>query len=463
MDDEIQSDSPDWLLDRIHEFADRPFLVRQGNTYTYSDLHDKVCLYSESLQRKEIPAGTIVGLHADFQLESIAAFIALMKHEAIITPVVDGLPKQQVLDRWNECNAQWIWKFDDTQDQLNPTVGSDPNHPLIENIINQNAAGIILFSSGSVGKPKAMVLNANKLLKTFRQRKARKLRLLSFLLFDHIGGINTMLNAIACGMQLVVPESRNPDVVASLIESEKVNLLPTSPTFLNLLMMSGAIEKYDLSSLKFVTYGTEPMPIGLLTRLKDAFPNSRFLQTFGTSETGIAKTSSRSSSSNLIKFDDENLEHKIVDGELWLRSTTQIQGYLNHDNKRFRDDGWFQTGDMVEMAEDGYFHIIGRREEVINVGGEKVAPSEVEGVLMQVDAVVDCLVYGEPNSITGSTVVADIVLQNDTDAADVRRQARRLCRKKLEPYKMPTRFRLVSHTDFSERFKKVRRGAEDEN
>ena len=148
--------------------------------------------------------------------------------------------------------------------------------------------------------------------------------------------------------------------------------------------MSKANEKYDLSSLRMITYGTETMPESLLNRLKVAFPRVKFLQTFGTSETGIANTSSKSSNSTFMKIDDPELEYKIVDNELWLKSKTQVMGYLNSSMDSFTEDGWFKTGDLVEATEDGYIKIIGRNKEVINVGGEKVLPNEVESVILEI-------------------------------------------------------------------------------
>ena len=142
-----------------------------------------------------------------------------------------------------------------------------------------------------------------------------------------------------------------------------------------------------------ITYGTEPMPDSLLLKLKTAFPRVKFLQTFGTSETGISQTTSRSSDSTFLKIDDPNTEIKIVKGELWIRSKTQVMGYLNSSMERFTEDGWFKTGDLVEEASDGYIKIVGRSKELINVGGEKVLPSEVESVLFQIPNLVDCIVY----------------------------------------------------------------------
>ena len=200
------------------------------------------------------------------------------------------------------------------------------------------------------------------------------------------------------------------------------------------------------------------MPGSLLERIRKALPNVTLIQTFGTSETGISQTVSRTSDSTLFKFEDKNTEFKIVEGELWLRSQSQILGYLNHDMNRFTEDGWFRTGDLVEQAEDGYLRITGRREDLINVGGEKVTPSEIESVLLEIPEVADCLVYGEENALTGQNVVTEIVPASESNQtpAELKRLIKRHCRGRLSSYKVPARIKFSDATTFSDRFKKMR-------
>ena len=198
------------------------------------------------------------------------------------------------------------------------------------------------------------------------------------------------------------------------------------------------------------------MPESLLKKLKDSFHSVKFLQTFGTSETGIAKTVSESSSSNFLKFDDPNQEFKIVDGELWLRSKTQILGYLNHSNETFTKDGWFRTGDLVEITENGFMRIIGRSKEVLNIGGEKVLPVEVESVILEVSSVQDCLVSGIPNSITGQMIIANILLKEGFEKTVEKINLKKHCKNRLDAFKVPSKFVFVNSIAFSDRFKKKR-------
>jgi acyl-coenzyme A synthetase/AMP-(fatty) acid ligase len=111
---------------------------------------------------------------------------------------------------------------------------------------------------------------------------------------------------------------------------------------------------------------------------------------------------------------------------------------------------------LVEVDSDGYLKIIGRAKEVINVGGEKVLPCEVESVILQMPQILDCMVYGEKNAITGQTVAVDVVLKSDVDRDSIKKVLRIYCKDKLDSYKIPTKVNVVEHTNFGERFKKIR-------
>jgi acyl-CoA synthetase (AMP-forming)/AMP-acid ligase II len=151
----------------------------------------------------------------------------------------------------------------------------------------------------------------------------------------------------------------------------------------------------------------------------------------------------------------EGQEWKVVDGELWLRSKTSILGYLNAPNDRFTPDGWFRTGDQVELGPDNTFRVLGRAGEMINVGGEKLLPQEVEAVILEVPGVLDCRVRGEPNALTGQTVVAEIVPAASQNLESLRSAVRSTCRAKLARHKVPTKVSFVESVS-SGRVKKSR-------
>lgn len=300
---------------------------------------------------------------------------------------------------------------------------------------------------------KAAVHDIVPMLDKFKVRR-HTLRTITFLLFDHIGGFNTLLYSLSNGGCIITVPDRRPETVCATIERYRVELLPTSPTFLNLLLVSHAYQGRDLSSLKLVTYGTEPMPENTLQRIHELFPDVRLLQTYGLSEVGILRSKSKSSDSLWVKVGGEGYETRIVDGMLEIKATSAMLGYLNAPSP-FTADGWFETGDVVEQ--DGeYIRILGRDSEIINVGGEKVYPAEVESVLESMDSVDEAVVGGEPHPLTGSIVAVRVKLSSDEDLRTFRRRMRAYCQDKLARYKIPQKVEIVSGSMQGTRFKKMR-------
>lgn len=329
-------------------------------------------------------------------------------------------------------------------------------HPLLRALVDRNAPGLILFSSGSTGESKASVLDFSRVLEKFRaQRPAH--RTLAFLLMDHIGGVNTLLHVLCHGGVIVTTPDRKPDTICAAIDAHQVQLLPTTPTFLRMLLISDAIRRHDLKSLEIVTYGTEPMPASTLAAVRASLPWVRLKQTYGLSELGILPTFTGDSSSLWLKLGGAGFEHKVVDGVLWIRSETAMLGYLNAPSA-FDPDGWFNTQDLVEV-DGGFIRILGRKSELINVAGEKVHPTEVEDVLLQLDNVSDATVSAKQNPVTGQVVAAKITLLRPEDPEAFKRRLRRFCHDRLDRYKTPASIEIIEEAHHGERFKKSRGAA----
>jgi acyl-CoA synthetase (AMP-forming)/AMP-acid ligase II len=442
-----------WIFNNFKKFENKISIIYKNQTYTYLQL----LLQIQKIEKNILPQikkNEVVAIIGDYSFESIALLFVLYKNRNIIVPIT-SVAKSEIKEKIEESYCDKVVKIVDEKYFIENVVIYKEKHEIIKTLQEKNSSGLILFSSGSTGKPKAMVHNFDNLINSYKDKKEKSLNMIIFLMFDHIGGLNTLLNILSTGSSMIIPENRNPDDICKLIQDYKITVLPSSPTFLNLILMSNSHNKYDLSSLKMITYGTETMPDSLLNRLKDIFPKVKFLQTFGTSETGIANTKSKASNSTFMKIEDLDLEYKIVENELWLKSKTQILGYLNSSMDSFTKDGWFKTGDLVETLDDDYLKIIGRNKEVINVGGQKVLPSEVESIILSMKEIDDCMVYGEKNIITGETVVCDVVCKNEIQ--NIKVLIRKFCKDKLDNYKIPTKVNIVDKTNFTHRFKKIRR------
>lgn len=432
------------------DFYDGVAIISNDCFYSYKELNQKIKFYESILENYTKSRIAVIG---DFNFETICLFIAFRNTNNIFIPIV-FTTDQEVTSKTNEANANVIFRFN--WQENNFKIEENNNFEINK---NEDLSGLILFSSGTTGKPKMMFHQFDKLFSILqnRPRKRRSLKILLFLMFDHIGGINTLLNCLKDGSTIVIPNDRNPDSVCDIINKYKVNVLPTTPTFLNLLLMNSIKLEEKLNSLKLISYGTERMPESLLLKLKKGLPNVKLLQTFGTSETGILKTVSKSSDSLYFKIEDERYKYKIVNNVLFIKSNLSIEGYLNFDSDKFDIDGYYNTGDIVEIDDDGFLMIVGRTNEVINVGGLKVMPVEIEEVLLNHIGIKDCLIYGKSNSITGQNVCARITVNEyfaNFTMEEVKTELKSYCRSRLDKYKIPSRIEIVNSLEFTSRFKK---------
>ena len=447
----------DFLLDRFVAKGEADAFVYLDNVYTYSWLHAAIAKWHELLKRQHIASHSVVALKSDFSHQSTALLLALINNRNIIVPLSPAVTSRETA----YLHIAQVEKYISLTDGSSPVfkhLDNQVNHPLLCKLKHSGHAGLVLFSSGSTGKSKASVHNFAPLLAKFN-RKRHIWRTIAFLLFDHIGGVNTLFYTLSNTGCMITVSNRDPDAVCRAIEKHQVELLPTSPTFLNLMLLSEAYKRHDLSSLKIITYGTEIMPQSTLRALHRILPGVRLKQTYGLSELGILRSKSKSSDSLWVKVGGEDFKTKVVDGILWIKAQSAMLGYLNA-NDPFTEDGWFNTKDAVEV--DGeYLRFLGRTSDIINVGGEKVYPAEVESVIQSMENVKHVLVFGEPNAITGNIVVAEITPKTAVSSKALSAEVKRFCRERLPKFKVPVKVFLSDQELRTERFKKKRKRSPD--
>jgi long-chain acyl-CoA synthetase len=440
-----------YFLDNFEVYNGQTALIWHNASYTYSELLARINHWRVAL--KDFSEGTIVGLESDFSPETIAILFTLISKNAIIVPL-DNSQSEKNIKKIEIAEIDYLIKINHLENVEILNYKKVKNKNLLYDCLIKSATpGLVLFTSGSSGQPKAAFHNLSKLLLKF-QTKRDPLLTINFLLFDHWGGLNTLFHVLSNGGTVVFLENRNPDYVCELIDKWKVELLPTSPTFLNMMLLSRAYERHDLKSLKIISYGSEPMPESVLQKLNKFFPNIKLQQTYGLIELGVMSSKSKDNESLWVKIGGNGYETRVIDGLLEIKSDSAMIGYLNAESP-YSEDGWFRTGDAVEV--DGeYFKILGRKSELINVGGEKVYPQEVENVIISIDSVLDVQVYGEKHPFTGNIVCANILINLETDKDYVKRSIKNLCKEKLEPFKNPIKINFVHKPFYSNRFKKER-------
>ena len=390
----------------------------------------------------------------DFSPQVCALFFALMKQNTIIVPFTHVI-KSEISELKDIAKVQCQISF--TRDQTWSFEDFDQNesNDLIAKFREKELPGLVVFTSGSTGKKKGILHDCERVMKKFVNKRAGWKTVL-FLMMDHFGGFNTFLSAFAYEGMAVCIDERKPETVCRVIEQSSANLLPTSPTFLNLLIASKCYKYFNLSSIKLITYGTEVMTESTLQKTREIFPDARIKQTYGLSELGVVRSRSKGDSSLMIKIGGSGFETKIIDNILWIRSESNMIGYLNADNP-IDADGWMCTDDHVEV-EGEYIKLIGRTTDLINVGGQKVFPSEVENILLQDDNIREATVFGVKHPLMGWIIHSKVSLYQPEERKDINERLRKFCIDKLPKFKIPVKFIIEKESNqHNDRFKKIRR------
>jgi long-chain acyl-CoA synthetase len=442
-----------FLIDRFREAGGERAVASPAGSCTFDELAELVRSWGRELEREGVEAGTVTGLAADFSPNAIGLFLALVDRGAIVAPG-NNRGGDEARKREKIAEVEALFHVDRDDAVRFSSTGHAATHGLYGELRRRRHPGLVLFSSGTSGEPKAALHDFTFLLDRYRAGR-RACPTLAFLLFEHGGGINTMLHGLANGATIVSTHDRSPEAVCALIERERVELLPATPSFFNLLLLSGAHRRHDLSSLRIITYGAEPMAQTTLDRLRAAFPAVKVRQTYGLIELWAPRAKARDEGSLWLKLAGDGYEARVVDGVLQVRTDTTIMGYLNAPTP-ITADGWFVTGDAV-LQDGEYLRIVGRESELINVGGEKVYPAEVEGEIESVDGVAEATVYGEPNPIVGQIVCARVTALEADDGDGLGRAVKRHCRERLERFKVPVKVEVVTGERRGERVKKSRR------
>jgi acyl-CoA synthetase (AMP-forming)/AMP-acid ligase II len=441
-----------WIIDKLYEHKNALFIKDSCDELTYRDTMVKIRQWSSTFKSMKIDAGDCIGIIGQSTSFTLVLLLSLLENDNIVllplnhTHNIDRSLSIACVDGYFKINDKGKYNY--------TSIDERKTHRLLQRLKASNEAGMIMLTSGSTGESKAVVHQFTKILMRLGNGKKHAYKTLVFLKLDHIGGINTILSAISNGGSLILADDRNPAAICKLIEKHGIELLPTTPSFLNMLIMSKMYQKFDLSSLKLITYGTEPMHRSTLKALNGIFKGIKIKQTYGLTELGILSTQSKNNNSNWMKIGGYGVEHKIVDNTLRIKCKSSMLGYLNAEDTN-SSDGWYDTRDEVEI--DGeYIRVLGRKEDIINVGGEKVFPAEIESVLLEVPEIKDVTVRAKKNPIMGNIVEAIIQLNKNIPIKELILLIHNYCEQRLESHKIP---RIVTISDKSlvgSRYKKIR-------
>jgi len=453
-----------WAKQRFLEFGERPVAVSESGSVTYAEFAHRIAGWRAVIEAWGVVAGDRVGLVAEHHIDTVALMLALIDRGCIVMPL-SADDRALFEERIETACANKLITMEansrgSTTRCRSLTHADIAVHPLIQRMIAAGAPGFVIFTSGSTDKQKAVLFDYERMTKAYRTKRREALRTLVFYKLDHIAGLDTLFYVIFNGGTIVTCPSRQAAVICACIQRHSVELLPATPSFLTMLLMSGTYQKYDLSSLKVISYGTEVMPSSTLARLQQVFSRVALKQTYGLSELGALATKSRDSSSKWMKIGGQGVDVKVHGGTLWIKSEQAMVGYLNAPNP-FDEHGWYNTGDAV--AVDGeYFQILGRESDVINVAGEKVFPAELESFLLTLDNVKDVVVRKKKSPVVGQLVWAEFLLESAEEPATFRKRAIEHCQRHLAPFKVPGLITIATTDNVvGSRFKKIRKSHQE--
>jgi acyl-CoA synthetase (AMP-forming)/AMP-acid ligase II len=264
---------------------------------------------------------------------------------------------------------------------------------------------------------------------------------------------NVMMGALSGASTIVLPESIkfDPGLVLRLIEKERILNVANVPTGWKKLVSCPEVEERDLSSVRVTTTGGGLCTVPLKKRILEVFPNAMILDAFG--QTEMTPVTSFRVDVEPEKIQERSVGRSIVDvkvvdengdevpqgeiGEVLYRSSTIMKGYYKDEEKtrEVMKDGWFRSGDLGYLDENGEIRVADRKKECINTGGEKVFPLEVEEVISQHPKVEDVCVIGVPDEEWGNTIRAVVQLERGQTLEE--QEIRDFCRGKLAGYKIP--------------------------
>lgn len=374
-------------------------------------------------------------------------------------PLTSRRPDAVVLDIDNDSDADGLSGHIDTLAPSTPRA------------VDERDDALLLYTGGTTGRSKGVRLSHRNVL-TNALQLSRVMRPTEDDVYLHVSPMfhSTDLKATVVTMfggGHVYLKEFSAAGVLDAVQRHRVTILSIVPTMIVRLLREGDLEGYDLSSLRLVSYGTSPIDEGVLRQAMAAFGNVGFHQCYGLTETApllavldeaahrralvdqpaLLRAAGRPLPAVSMRFvDDDGYDvPKGVGGELIVRGPQVTDGYLNRpedDALAFRD-GWFHTGDIARLDDEGYLHVLGRKKEMVITGGENVYTREVERVLEQHPRVREVAVIGVPDGQYGEALLGVIVLDDAGPGGPTPGELIAFCRTKLGGFKIPRQYRFL--------------------
>jgi len=350
-----------------------------------------------------------------------------------------------------------------------------PKAPKVE--IGKDDTCLIQYTGGTTGMPKGVEItnynyaaNFTQFLNWFDYERGQDVVLSGFPFF-HLAGLGTCMGSMALGnTQVLIPDPRNTKHIINEFRKYKPNAMNNVPSLYMMLMNDPEFRELDFSCLKACLSGAAPFAVEALTEFNGMVGEGKLVEVYGMTETSPLMTMNpyqgkkkigsvglpiQSTRIKLVDLDTGKNEVPLgEEGELICNGPQVMKGYLNkpeetdHAIRDFQGEKWLYTGDVAKMDEDGFFYIVDRAKDMLNVGGYKVFSREVEESLYEYAAIEACAIVGvarpdRPGSETVKAIIQLSAKYKDKDREGVESEIMAYCKENMAPYKIPKTIEFV--------------------
>ncbi len=465
--------------------------VPVGSWYTFEELRDRVNRLANGLLSLGLKEGDRVAVLSEARIPFVVSLLAVVKAGLVFTPVNPAFVGRELAYQVNDSGARALIldadqskKVDEIRCQLDALellIGIGAGHGCVHDYetlilespssepearVREEDLATLLYTSGTTGLPKGAMLthrnwNESALIFSVETRFLPHWGFLGVLPHFSSGGVGMSLFMVLRGASQVWSDFE-PLKVLRIIQEQKIDFTMFAPTMTARLVNHPDIGKYDLSSLKGILTSAAPIAPELLKRASAIFGDV-FVIPFGTTETAlmglILQPEERALNGPLSKRLTSvgktmvGYQTKVVDddgkevgpggvGELVIKGDSVAKGYWNRPDASDFSDGWWYSGDLARVDEDGYIHIVDRKKDMILSGGMNIYPREVEDILLAHPGVFLAAVIGVPDAEWGESVKAVVVPKEGARISED--EIVEFCKGRLASYKKPRSVEIVS-------------------
>jgi acyl-CoA synthetase (AMP-forming)/AMP-acid ligase II len=432
--------------------GERIYLENSEEKISYQNLKDMVRRFKDKHSNLK-GSNCAITSYSRFELAKFIPLISSLANRVFLQP--EGLTEEVVENFYKTSSIDLIIEIKKSGVEFRPLTDSKQ---CPDNTTNQQ---LLLCTSGTTGTPKLAAYNVESLAQASIKDVAKGRNFKWALSYDlnRFAGLQVFLQVILSGSALVViePHQELPEIINLLIGSN-VNSLSATPSFWRKILMT---PNSGLIPFKTITLGGEISDQKILDSLCTQYPNARITHIYASTEAGVGFAVKDGKEGFPLTYVTpgflSSVDLKVVNSELWIKTpqseSVEISSEIEMDNS-----GFINTGDLVQIGNDRvYFK--GRKSGVINVGGNKVTPEEIETILNYHPAVILSKVYGRKNSLMGMVVCAEVITRNVLPSSErslLKKELNKYCRKKLVPYQVPAIIKFVDVIEVNNSGKIVR-------